>query len=64
MRSTKTIMVVVSFLSFLVFFGCAANDSLLKAPALQQKPEAVSKAGGEEGASEHYAFGGPRICDF
>jgi type IV pilus assembly protein PilQ len=49
MRSTKTIMVVVSFLSFLVFFGCAANDSLLKAPALQQKPEAVAKAGVEEG---------------
>jgi len=51
MRSTKTIMVVVSFVSFLVFFGCAANDSFFKAPALQQKPEAVAKAGVEEGTS-------------
>ncbi|MBW2636415.1 MAG: secretin and TonB N-terminal domain-containing protein [Deltaproteobacteria bacterium] len=51
MRSTKTIMVVVSFLSVLVFFGCAANDSLFKAPTLQQKPEAVAKAGVAEGTS-------------
>jgi type IV pilus assembly protein PilQ len=51
MRSTKTIMVVVSFLSVLVFFGCAANDSLFKAPGLQQKSEAVPKSGVEEGTS-------------
>jgi type IV pilus assembly protein PilQ len=51
MRSTKTLMVVVSFLSFLVFFGCAAQDSLFKAPGLEQKPEAVAKAGVEEGTS-------------
>jgi len=61
MRSTKTIMVVVSFVSFLVFFGCAANDSFFKAPALQQKPEAVAKAGVEEGTSVTGAAEAPEM---
>jgi len=51
MRSTKTIMVVLSFLSVLVFFGCAAQDSTVKTPALQQKPETVAKSEAQEGAS-------------
>jgi type IV pilus assembly protein PilQ len=59
MRSTKTLMVVLSFVSVLVFFGCAANDSLLKAPALEQKPEAVAKAGVAEGANATEAAGTP-----
>jgi len=61
MRSTKTIMVVVTFVSFLVFFGCAANDSFFKAPALQQKSEAVAKAGVEEGTSVTEAAEAPEM---
>jgi type IV pilus assembly protein PilQ len=42
MRSTKVLFAVVSFLSFLVFFGCSAGNNIFKTAALQKTPEATA----------------------